>query len=156
ADLARPYGVQAEDRAEQLGPTRADQARDPHDLAPTDSQRRLAGQTPARQIAEFKEGYSRNVGNTGKQLRQVAADHLGDDRRQVDAVKRCRGDRPAVSKNRITLSDATYFFQEMADVNDRDPLRTEAGDDLEEPLGVVLGQRAGGFIENNHARIGDQ
>ena len=48
------------------------------------------------------------------------------------------------------------FLQEMTDVDDRQPALTEPFDDLEQPLGIAFGQRAGRLVEDDHPRVRDE
>ena len=62
----------------------------------------------------------------------------------------------AVAEDRVALGDGLHLFEEVADVDDRDPLRLQPADHLEQPRGVVLGERAGRLVEDDHPGLGDQ
>src|SRR5262249_3907664 len=112
-DLSRSNGVKAEDRPEQLGASGTDQPGDAEDLAATDREIDLPGQRPSRQPLEFEDGLARGMGNRWKELREVAADHLGDDRAEFSTFQRARGHGLAIAQNCVATCDSANLFEEV-------------------------------------------
>ena len=155
-DPPRADRVEPEDRAQQLGPPRPDQPRDPQDLAAPDAQVGAPRQGPPGQLAQLEHDLARLVRDVREELGQVAADHLADDRRELRPRHRPRGHRPAVAEHRVAPRDPADFLQEVADVDDREPSTAQPLDHLEQPRGVALGQRAGRLVEDDDPGVRDQ
>ncbi len=101
-DLARVGGRQAEEDPRQLGPPRANQARQPHDLAgaPLRSTSRTPDD-PAAQPADLQHDVARLGGDLGEDGRELAPDHHPD---QLGAGDLGHPPRPDQGARRATRS----------------------------------------------------
>ena len=95
-------------------------------------------------------------GTRGILLRQPPADHLLDDLVAVEVADGAAADRLAVAQDREAVGDGLDFFEEMADVNDRDAAVAQPADQGEQPLGVGRRQRAGRLVEHQDAHVDEQ
>ena len=82
--------------------------------------------------------FPRFVRHPQEDLVKLAADHLTDRRLLVDTLQRAGRDGLAVAEDRRAAADRADLFEEMADVDDRDPFCRQSADDLEEFRRVVL------------------
>ena len=87
---------------------------------------------------------------------EIAADHQLDHRVVGDRVAFERA-RPALpSRSTMTRSEASHHLvQAVRDEDDGDALRLEAGDDLEQLVGLGDRQARGRLVEDDEARAGD-
>ena len=84
---------------------------------------------------------------------EVAADHQLDHRVVVDLVALERADQLAVAQHDDAVAGLDDLVQAVRNEDDRDALRLEAGDDLEQLLGLGERQARGRLVEDDEARV---
>ena len=97
-----------------------------------------------RQIAPAQDGLE---GLAGHQLGQPRLGHAGG---REDA------DEPPVAQDGDALADLEHLGQAVADQDHGDAVGGEAADDLQERVGLGLGQRRGGLVHEDEARVGGE
>ena len=149
-------GTHAGERLDDVGGARAELAGEADDLAGTDGEtHRLAEavgdealDAEERRVAERAAGREHGL--------EVAAEHHGDDRVDVELRGRLRREAAAVAKNGDAVGDAKDFGQAVGDVDDAPPLAGEALDDGEHALDLAVGERRGRLVEDQDAGIADE
>ncbi len=92
----------------------------------------------------------------GVEARQVAADHHLDDRLGADLVARQRPGIAAVAQHGDAVGELVHLRHAVADVDQRDALRAQLAHQPEQVLGLARGQRGGGLVEHQDARLAVQ
>ena len=130
-DPARDDRREPEDRTNQRGPSCTDQAGDTKDLAAPEHQARRPRRLTNAKLVELEYRITGGVRHVGKELVQVAPDHLGDDRLQIGVAQSPPRDRLPIPQDGIRLGDPARFFKKMADINDRQAAGAKPLDDRE-------------------------
>ncbi len=104
---------------------------DAQDLAAPEHQARGSRRLPDAKLVELEDRLAGRMRHAGKELVQVAADHVSDDRLQVRFRQSPAGDRSTVSQHGVGLGDPAHFLEKMADINDGQPAAAEPLDDRE-------------------------
>ena len=83
----------------------------------------------------------------------VRADHLPDDPVHVDVRHRARAGDAAVAQHGDVVADTDQLFEPVRDVDDRDALRLEVGDDAKQDLDLRRAERRGRLVHDEDARV---
>src|SRR3954454_15822270 len=155
-DLTAVNRVGAEDRAQELAATRAQQARDADDLpgahlegnaVPT--HRRGANRLePAHGEARLADRAVRR----GVQRLDLAAHHRGDQRVLVEVAHRLARDEAAVAQDRDPVADLEHLLEVVGHVHHGVPLVAELMDAGEQRLRLGFRQRRRRLVEDEHPR----
>ena len=97
---------------------------------------------------------ARRVRRRVLQLRQLAAHHGGDQAVRVEFRAGVFADEPAVAQHGHAVADLVHLVEEMRDEQDRHALVAQSPDQREQRLDLVGVEARGGFVEDQHARIG--
>ena len=141
--------AKAEQRLEQFGPTRANQARKAEDLSRPDAETGVLGEARSGEMRHFESGFACRRGGTRRiEGKKIAPDHQA---RHVDRLEFARrpGRHPlAVAQHRHDVGDGFDLFEPMRNVENRHALRLELANELQE-LGRLNGrQRSGRLVED--------
>ncbi len=156
-DAAADLRIGAEDQPRHLGAARADEARDPEDLAAAQT-KRAAVDAPA--IADVVDG---EEGIAVKRLAarfflveagEVAPDHHPDDPFRRQLVARDRADDDAIAEHRDAVGEARDLRQAVADIDDGKSAFAQLDDEIEQPLRFMRGERGGRLVHDEDAGIG--
>ncbi len=156
-DLPAVDGVGAEQRAQQLGPPRAEQPADPEDLALADLQvdRRVGpAHAQAGRLQQRLPGLARLAGRV--QRLDLAADHGRDQRVVVEVGHRARRAHLAVAQHGDAVADLEHLLEPVADVEHRHPALAQLADQLQQRVRLVAGQRGRRLVEHDHAGVARQ
>ena len=156
----------AEEVHEQLGAPRAHEPADAEHLARREgegdvAQPRLAGARVGDaeaidghcglRIADCGLGIRRSA--PGKKIADFPAHHVADDLGFARLRRRRGEDGRAVAEDGDAVGEGEDFVQLVGDVDARDALRAQVAEDREEDLHLVLGERGGGLVEDEDARV---
>src|SRR3954452_561157 len=151
-DLAAVDRVGAEDRAQELAATRAQQPRDAADLAgaPLEVDRRR--RTRRLQAADGEPRLADRAVRRRIQRLDLAAHHRGDQRVLVEVAHRLARDEAAVAQDGDPVADLEHLLEVVGHVHHGVPLVAELMDAGEQRLRLGLGQRRRRLVEDEHAR----
>src|SRR5262249_49408075 len=93
------------------------------------------------------------AGLAREELGDLAPDHPADDL----GLRRLRGrerlDRPAIAEDRDPVRDREDLLEPVRDVDARDAALAEVTENVEEDLDLLIAQRGGRLVEDQHARV---
>jgi len=141
-DDARGAGTELARKADDLATAerKANRLRQPVGEQPVDREQGLAGHRAARR----------------KHRLEIAAEHQGDDRVDVEFRRRLRRQTAAVPEDGDAVGDTEDLGQAVGDVDDAPPLAGEPLDDGEDALDLAVGERRGRLVEDEDAGIADE
>ena len=153
-DLAAGEGPDAEDALEQLGATGALQAGQPDDLAGVDGQ--VDGvDVPVAAAAELEAGLADRgaLQLVGEEGGDGAPDHEPHDGGLVELARGAGVDERAVLEDGDRVAEVEDLLEPVGDVEDRDAAVGQPPDDGVEEPDLVVGQRGGGLVHRDDARV---
>lgn len=153
--------AQAQDALEELGPTRADQAREAQDLTAVHVESDVVRPPRHAHVSHAPEhGVVARGVLLGEHVRHLAAHHQVRQAvlrgvRHVDGV-----DDVAVAQHRDAIRDRQHLLELVADVEDGDAAVMEVADEGEQPFDLGGRQAGGGLVHDQQAgvareRLGD-
>ena len=142
---------QAEQAAEQLGASGADQAGDPQDLPATQREGGGSGLEGPGQVPDLQGDRPRPAIGPRVAGVDLASDHHADDLAGGQLAGVARADDAPVTENGHPIGDAADLVEEVRDIDDGVPGSLEAPDQGEEAFDVLLCKRAGGLVQDQHA-----
>ena len=154
-DAAGVGPVGAEDQADELGPAGAHEPGDAQDLALVQVEgdvldHAAAGEPAHAQDDVLARGHARTELGI---VAQLLAQHQLDDAAAVHGAGLEARHRAPVAQHGNAVGHALDLGEAVGDVNDPHPLAGETAQDGEQTLGVLLGQRRGGLVEDEDARL---
>ena len=152
-DFAAVVGICAEDRAHQLGTSRAHQAVEAGDLARTGVERQILKRAALVEVVYFEQDFAWRDLGLGIVVGQFAADHHRDHLVDRDVLDVDGVNVLAVTEDREAVADLHNFFQTVGDVNDGDAFVFQFADDVEQGVDLFFGQRRGRFVKKQDLGI---
>ena len=158
SDLHRtlPHRIERRNATEKLRATGADQACHAENFTTPHVERHVLWNSPAGETRDREQRFARLMRYGGKQVVDAASNHQRNNLRLAHRRQIAAADRLAVAQHGVTIGDLAHFFQKMADVDDAAAGRLESADGLKQPASVLLRERTGRLVEDNHPRVGDQ
>ena len=160
-DLAGDGRQAPRDRLHELGAPRAHEAVDADDLAGANGQVEPVhgicdpGGSADRQPPDDQGGLPFLAVRRRAQV-VILADHVADDPFQIDVRARRMGRDLAIAQHDRMVGDGQRFFQMVRDIDDRDALRLQIADHLEQHRHLRRRQGRGGLVHDQDARIDRQ
>ncbi len=137
-----------------LGPPRADEAAEAHDLAGPDRQADAADARAAPEVLDAQHLLAdAPVLRFGEERRQRAADHHADHVLDARLARRRHADDAAVLHHRHAVGDAEHFLEAVGDVDDADALGAESRDDAVQALGIGGREHRRRLVEDDDADL---
>ena len=96
-------------------------------------------------------GTERGPGGEGR-----PPDHVRDQLIVARVRDAAAGHAAAIAQHGVAAGDLAHFFQEMADIDDRDAARRELPDQGEQAIHVLALQAAGRLVHQEDARVGGE
>ena len=144
--------VDAEDRLGRLAAAGADESGEADDLAFADGEGDVvhAGGLKAARLEE--DGAGRRVGSRRIVLRDLASDHVPDERGGVEAGGGRGEDDGAVAQHADVVREREDLLEAVGDVDDRNAACAQVAHDAEEAHGLGLGEGGRGLVHHDEAR----
>ena len=162
ADLAAGDSSEAKDAARELGAPGAHKAIEPEDFALTQAQFDVAVTERSRERHEFENGLTCvKAANPDVGDALVAADHQRHQPLPGDVRDGLAGDGDlAITQHRHTVAKQEHLVELVADEDDRDALRPEPAQHVEQRRRLVIGDRGGRLVQKQdlcleRERLGD-
>ena len=152
-NLAGLLGVDAEDGAGGFGAPGAHQARKAHDFPLIERKADVAHHAAGIEVFDLEDLFALFAGHAGEFLLDLAAHHMGDDLVDGGVGEVHGGDVLAVAHDGHAIHDMLQFLQTVGDVDDAMVRGAQVPDDAEEILDLARGERGGGLIHDEDARV---
>ena len=130
--------VEAEQAAGEFGAAGADEAEEPKDFTAPQFERDAARQISTMDIGRAQNHFAESVVGAGVHGIDRPADHLFDERFGGRIGDEPSADGGAVPQHGIAIGDLVNLIQEVADVDDGEPLVAQLADHFEQRLLVLL------------------
>ena len=143
----------AEEREPDVGPARADEAREPEHLALADLEADPREDAAPPEPVDAEDDVARLLSRARKEVGEVPADHVLDRLCLRHLGDGPAGDEAAVAKDGDAVGDLEDFLEAVADEEHRDPGRGQQADLLEELADLVGGERRGRLVHDQHADV---
>ena len=125
----------------------------PEDLAGPQRQRDVAHHAAKTELAQFQQRRADLGVLLGEQLVDRPSDHHGDQLALVELADRRGADSGAVAQHRHAVGERKDLRQLVADIDDADALLAQHAHDRQQLLDVLLHQRGGRLVHDQHTRI---
>ena len=115
--------------------------------------------TPGCETPRTRQGRAARSGARlplGKELIDRPTDHQRHEPFDGEVGARTRADHLAVAQHHDVVAKPQDVAEDVADVDDRDPLPAQPIDDLEQPFGLARGQRRRRLVEDDEPRLPGQ
>ena len=155
-DLAGNVALEPANPPCDLAAAGTDEPGDAEDLAAQELERHVLEPARVREIAHLEHDLLAHVDRAlfrGIQVLDHPANHGADDVAGGDVPHIPGHDVPAVAEDGNAVAILEDLGQTVRDVDDGDPLSGERAHDGEEDSSLALGQRGGGFIENEYPAV---
>jgi hypothetical protein len=153
ADGAGVARVDAEDGLHDLGAAGADQPGERDDLPGADAERDVAEGAGARQALDLEDDVAGLDVGLGEQRAELAADHAAHDLVDREAGERVGGDVRAVPHHRDAVAERGDLVEPVGDEEHGGAGVPQRPRDAEQALDLDTGQRGGGLVHDDDARV---
>ena len=134
----------------------AELAGEPDDLARADGEADRLDKAGREQAFDPEQRFPAERAARREHGLEVAAEHHGDDRVDVELGGRARGQAAAVAEHRDAVGDAEHLGQAVRHVDDAAPLGGEPLDHGQDALDLAVGERRGRLVEDQDAGVADE
>ena len=152
-NLSRLLGIDAEDGAGGLRAPGAHEARKAHDLALVEGETDVSDHASGVEVSDLEDLLALLAGHAGEFLLDLAAHHVRDDLVDGGVGEVHGGDVLAVAHDGHAVHDVLQFLQPVGDVDDAVIRGAKVPDDAEEILDLAGGERGGGLVHDEDARV---
>ena len=152
-NLTGLFGVDAKDGAGGFRAPGAHQARKTHDFTLVEGKADISHHAPGVEVFHLEDFFAFLAGHTGKLFLDFTAHHVGDDLVDGGIGKVHGGDILTVAHDGHAVYDVLQFLQPVGDIHNAMIRGAQVPDDAEQVLDFACGERGGGLIHDEDARV---